>query len=80
MNIEVEELRKLTKDDVIKFLETFVQQESSKRRKLTVYVAPEADIKRINASENFRVNYFFVFPSISILNLIFFVIIFNRIS
>ena len=57
MNIEVEELRKLTKNDVIEFLETFVTRESPKRRKLTVYVAPEADIKRINESESFKVNF-----------------------
>ncbi|CAF0874976.1 unnamed protein product [Brachionus calyciflorus] len=39
-NIEVEELRKLTKENLLEFFNTFISSKSEKRRKLAVYVNP----------------------------------------
>ena len=39
-NIEVEELRKLTKEDLAEFYQKMISDESKQRRKLAVYIYP----------------------------------------
>lgn len=61
-NVEVEELRKLNKQDLIEFYKTFISSKSNSRRKLAVYVNPSEMNSELTPDKlNVIFCYFFLF-------------------
>jgi len=53
-NIEVEELKKLTKADLLEFFYRFISADSKQRRKLAVYIYPPETDLQLNNKESFK--------------------------